>query len=119
MLAYPQIDPVAISLGPVQVHWYGVMYLFAFVSAWAVAMKRSKREGSPLLSSQVEDLIVYGALGVIIGGRCGYVLFYHFDVWLSDPLWLFRVWEGGMSFHGGLIGVSIALVVYALSLIHI
>ena len=113
MLTYPQIDPVAVSLGPVQVHWYGIMYLCAFVAAWLIAMKRARRTNSPLLPDQVEDLIVYGALGVIIGGRCGYVLFYHFDAWLADPLWLFRVWEGGMSFHGGLIGVSLALVVYA------
>lgn len=113
MLTYPQIDPVVVSLGPVQVHWYGVMYLFAFIAAWLVAMKRARRPQSPLLPSQVEDLIVYGALGVIVGGRSGYVLFYHFDAWLSDPLWLFRVWEGGMSFHGGLLGVSVALAVYA------
>jgi len=112
-MTYPQIDPVALSLGPVQVHWYGIMYLLAFIAAWLVAMRRAKAGNTPVQPNQVEDLIVYGALGVIVGGRCGYVIFYHFDVWLSDPLWLLRVWEGGMSFHGGLLGVAVALVIYA------
>lgn len=122
MIEYPNIDPVAVSIGPVtigekvigplQVHWYGIMYLLAFASAWFIAMKRAEKPHSPLQKQQVEDLIVYGALGVIIGGRCGYILFYHFDRWLNDPLWLIRVWEGGMSFHGGLLGVMLAMWVY-------
>ena len=112
MLTYPQIDPVAFSVGPLSVHWYGIMYLLAFASAWLLAWKRSKRADSPIGASQVEDLIVYGALGAVLGGRMGYVFFYNFDKWVADPLWLFRVWEGGMSFHGGLIGVILSIYFY-------
>ncbi len=113
MLQYPDIDPVAFSLGSFKVHWYGIMYLFAFVSAWLVAMHRAKQPGALINKAQVENLITYGAFGVILGGRFGYVVFYNYDYWLTDPLWLFRVWEGGMSFHGGLLGVIVAMMIYA------
>ncbi|MGH1372449.1 MAG: prolipoprotein diacylglyceryl transferase [Cellvibrionaceae bacterium] len=123
MLTYPTIDPVALSLGPfelfgktlgpLEVHWYGLMYLLGFAGAWWLAVSRSNKSHSPVAKAQVEDLIVYGAMGVVLGGRCGYVLFYHFERFLSDPLWLLRVWEGGMSFHGGLIGVAVAMMLYA------
>ncbi len=123
MLTYPTIDPVALSLGPfdlfgktlgpLQVHWYGLMYLLGFAGAWWLALSRSNKPHAPIVKTQVEDLIVYGAMGVVLGGRCGYVLFYHFDRFLSDPVWLLRVWEGGMSFHGGLIGVVVAMALYA------
>lgn len=123
MLNYPTIDPVALSLGPfelfgkalgpLEVHWYGVMYLLGFAGAWWLAVSRSSKAHSPVSKVQVEDLIVYGAMGVVLGGRCGYVLFYHFERFLSDPMWLLRVWEGGMSFHGGLIGVTLAMALYA------
>lgn len=112
-MSYPEIDPIAISIGPLSVHWYGIMYLLAFLTAWGLGMARARRAGSPLKPEQVEDLIMYGAFGVILGGRCGYVLFYHFDNFLLDPLWLFRIWEGGMSFHGGLLGVIAAVFLYA------
>ncbi len=122
-MSYPELDPIALSIGPVtlfgreigplEVHWYGVMYLLAFASAWALAMYRAGASRAPIDRSQVENLVTYGAFGVILGGRFGYVFFYHFDFWLSDPLWLFRIWEGGMSFHGGLIGVTLALVLFA------
>ena len=112
MLNYPNIDPVAISLGPLDIHWYGIMYLLAFAAAWGLAYRRAARTDSPLKPSQVEDLIVYGALGVVLGGRFGYVMFYNFETWLGDPLWLFRIWEGGMSFHGGLLGVIVAILLY-------
>lgn len=123
MLTYPVIDPIALSLGPfelfgksmgpLQVHWYGVMYLLGFAGAWWLAMHRAAKPGAVCSRAQVEDLIVYGAMGVVLGGRCGYVLFYHFDRFLSDPVWLLRVWEGGMSFHGGMIGVVLAMALYA------
>jgi phosphatidylglycerol:prolipoprotein diacylglycerol transferase len=113
MLSYPEIDPVAFSLGPLQVHWYGIMYLLGFAGAWQLAMVRARKTNAPCRPEQVEDLIVYGAMGVILGGRFGYVLFYHFERFLSDPLWLLRVWEGGMSFHGGMLGVILALYFYA------
>lgn len=113
MIQYPDIDPVAFSLGPLTVHWYGLMYLLGFAAGWWLALQRSKRPWSPVRRDQVEDLIVYGAFGVIIGGRLGYVLFYGLDQWIGDPLWLFRLWEGGMAFHGGLIGVAVAMALYA------
>ena len=112
MLSYPDIDPIAFSLGPLQVHWYGLMYLLGFVAAWRLALRRSKRPWSPIRKNQIEDLIVYSAFGVILGGRFGYVIFYNFEKWFSDPLWLFRIWEGGMSFHGGLLGVLVAIWLY-------
>ena len=113
MLTHPNIDPVAISLGPLSVHWYGLMYLIGFAAAWWLAVHRSRRDDSPVKRSQVDDLIFYSALGVVLGGRFGYVMFYNFDKFLDDPLWLLRVWEGGMSFHGGLLGVLLAMWLYA------
>jgi len=113
MLIYPQIDPVALSLGPLKIHWYGIMYLLAFVCAWLLASRNSQRPWAPVAKTQVEDLIVFGAWGVILGGRFGYMLFYSADKWLADPGMIFRIWEGGMSFHGGLIGVALALLLYA------
>lgn len=123
MLKYPDIDPVAFSvgpfslfgweIGPLSVHWYGIMYLLGFASAWWIAYKRSQKKYSPVRKNEVEDLVMYAAAGVIIGGRVGYVLFYYFDRFLSEPLWLFKIWEGGMSFHGGLIGVIVAMAWYA------
>lgn len=112
-LNYPDIDPVAVDLGIVQVHWYGLMYLFGFIAAYVLGQYRAKRPDSPLTPEQVGDMIYYGALGVVLGGRLGYVFFYNFDKFLADPVWLFRVWEGGMAFHGGLIGVLFALFLYA------
>jgi phosphatidylglycerol---prolipoprotein diacylglyceryl transferase len=112
-LSYPQIDPVALDLGPVQIHWYGLMYLFGFVAAYLLGQHRAQRMGSPIAKEQVGDMIYYCALGVIIGGRLGYVFFYNFDKFLDDPIWLFKVWEGGMAFHGGLMGVMLAIVFYA------
>jgi phosphatidylglycerol:prolipoprotein diacylglycerol transferase len=113
LLTYPDIDPIAVSLGPLKVHWYGIMYLIGFAAAWWLGKRRAARPGSPLTPEQVADMIFYGALGVVVGGRAGYVLFYNFEQFLQDPLWLFAVWEGGMSFHGGLIGVIVTMLLYA------
>ena len=125
MLQYPELNPIAftipigpislgnMTIGPFDVHWYGIMYLLAFASAWLIAMHRAKAPTAAVNRSQVENLITYGAFGVILGGRVGYVIFYNFEQWLRDPLWLFRVWEGGMSFHGGLIGVILAMLIYS------
>ena len=113
MLTYSVIDPVALSIGPLKIHWYGIMYLLAFTFAWFLALRNSQRPWSPVKKTQVEDLIVYGAFGVILGGRLGYLLFYSADKWLADPTMLVRIWEGGMSFHGGLIGVGVALLIYS------
>lgn len=115
MLTYPDIDPVAFSIGPLTVHWYGLMYIVAFSAAWLLARHRSRSK--PWLShwtdQQLSDLVFYGALGAVLGGRFGSVLFYNFDRFLADPLWLLRVWEGGMSFHGGFLGVMLAFYVYS------
>ncbi|MGM0769688.1 MAG: prolipoprotein diacylglyceryl transferase [Pseudomonadota bacterium] len=109
MLQHPQIDPVAISLGPLKIHWYGLTYLVGFVAGWWLGRLRARKPWSPLNEDQVGDLLFYIALGVILGGRFGYVVFYNFDAFIADPLWLLRVWEGGMSFHGGLLGVILAM----------
>jgi len=109
MLTYPNFDPVLLSVGPVSIHWYGLMYLVGFLASWLLGRTRAARPGSGWSAEQVDDLIFYGALGVVLGGRLGYVLFYGFENLLADPLSLLRVWEGGMSFHGGLLGVITAM----------
>jgi phosphatidylglycerol:prolipoprotein diacylglycerol transferase len=113
MLAYPNIDPVAVAVGPLKVHWYGLTYLAGIAFAWWLAARRARKDWSPLTRGQVDDLIFYGALGVVLGGRIGYTLFYGGERLLQDPAWLLRVWEGGMSFHGGMLGVIIATFLYA------
>ncbi len=104
MLTYPQIDPVAFRLGPRPVYWYGLMYLFGFATFWILGRIRARREDVVVRPEEVGDLLFYGMIGVIVGGRLGYVLFYATGSLLQDPLMVFRIWEGGMSFHGGLIG---------------
>jgi phosphatidylglycerol---prolipoprotein diacylglyceryl transferase len=111
MLQYPEIDPVAIAIGPLQIHWYGLMYVVGFVAAWWLGRRRAHRLG--LSHDDIGDLIFYGALGVVVGGRLGYALFYGMDQFLANPLWLFSIWDGGMSFHGGLIGVLVAALLFA------
>lgn len=112
MLA-PNIDPVAISLGPIQIHWYGLMYVVGILGLWWLAMRRAKQPGSGWKPEEVGDLVFYGAIGVIVGGRLGYMLFYNFAHYLSYPLDALKVWQGGMSFHGGLIGVLLAMLYFA------
>ena len=115
MLIHPQFDPIAISIGPVQIHWYGLTYLVAFSLFWLLARRRVQ---APDLAQQgwttrdVEDLLFYGVLGVIIGGRLGYALIYKPGHYLSNPLEILMVWKGGMSFHGGLLGVLLALAAF-------
>ncbi len=115
MLTYPQIDPVAFHLGPLSVHWYGLSYLFAFIACWAVLALRIKYSSFPrgFTKEQLSDIVFYAALGVILGGRLGYVFFYIWPSFVENPWVLFQVWKGGMSFHGGLLGVFIALWFYA------
>ncbi len=109
MLKYPEIDPVAVSLGPLAIRWYGLMYLLGFVSGYWLLAKRAERPNSGWTKEQVSDLIFYGAMGVILGGRVGYVLFYNFSAFLDNPIILLQVWNGGMSFHGGMLGVMFAM----------
>lgn len=113
MLTYPNINPVAFSVGPVVVHWYGIMYLIGFAAAWWLALSRAKKPHSGWDSEQVGDLIFYAALGVVLGGRIGYMLFYGFSGFIHQPWTLFEVWHGGMSFHGGMLGVVLATWIYA------
>lgn len=113
MLIAPDIDPVAIQLGPVKIHWYGLMYLVGFAGGWALGVYRAKRPGSGWHPNEVADLLFYVALGVILGRRLGYVLFYNFGHYLRHPLEIFYIWTGGMSFHGGLVGVAVAMWLYA------
>lgn len=107
MLKHPAFDPVAISIGPVNVHWYGLMYLVGFAAAWYLGRRRARVHGWN--AQQVSDLVFYGALGAVIGGRLGYVLFYDLAQTLADPASMLRIWQGGMSFHGGLLGVIVAM----------
>lgn len=113
MLVYPGFDPVALELGPLKVRWYGITYLIAFGTAWWLARRRAALPGSSWKAIDVDDFLFFAMLGVIFGGRIGYVLFYGMGLWLDDPFYPLRVWEGGMSFHGGLIGVLISLAVFA------
>ncbi|KUJ00462.1 prolipoprotein diacylglyceryl transferase [Vibrio sp. MEBiC08052] len=112
-LQFPNIDPVLVSIGPLAIRWYGVMYLLGFLFATWLANRRADKEGSGWTREQVSDLLFAGFVGVVIGGRVGYVLFYGFEYFLADPLYLFKVWTGGMSFHGGLLGVITAMFWYA------
>jgi phosphatidylglycerol:prolipoprotein diacylglycerol transferase len=113
MFHYPNFDPIALQLGPLAIRWYGLMYLVGFAGGWYLARRRAQRPDSPVTVAQVDDLVFYVALGVIVGGRLGFMLFYGFGQILDDPLALFRIWEGGMSFHGGLLGVTAALWLYS------
>ncbi len=113
MLQYPQIDPVALQLGPVAIHWYGLMYLAGFLAGWWLGRVRAARPGSGWRPEEIGDLLFYLAVGVVVGGRLGYVIFYDFSRFLGDPLSLLRVWQGGMSFHGGFLGVLVAMGLYA------
>ncbi len=112
-LHFPEFDPVIFSIGPVALHWYGLMYLVGFIFAMWLAGRRANRPGSGWTKNEVENLLYAGFLGVFLGGRIGYVLFYNFPQFMADPLYLFRVWDGGMSFHGGLIGVIVVMIIFA------
>jgi len=119
MLQYPAIDPIAFRIGPVfghgplEVHWYGIMYLLGFAAAWILARKRAGRPLSTWTPADVDDLIFFAMLGVILGGRIGYVLFYGMSFWAKDPLYPLKIWDGGMSFHGGMLGVILSVSLFA------
>lgn len=113
MFIYPDIDPVALALGPLKIRWYGLMYVIGFISAWWLARRRAAQPGSTWRPVDVDDLIFYAALGVILGGRLGWILFYGLEGVADNPVQILKVWEGGMSFHGGLLGVLAALALFA------
>lgn len=114
MLVHPQFDPIAISLGPVAIRWYGLMYVLGFIGIMLLGRHRIRTQ--PWLNwnlRELDDLIFYGVLGTILGGRLGYILFYKLDYYLAHPLEIFYVWQGGMSFHGGFLGVIFAMLLFA------
>lgn len=114
MLTHPQFNPVALTLGPVSIHWYGLMYLVAFVLFVALGRRHARRR--PELgwdAHKIDDLLLYGMLGVVIGGRLGEVVFFQLPYYLENPLEIFAIWKGGMSFHGGFLGVLVAMGLYA------
>ncbi|MEY4375672.1 MAG: hypothetical protein RJB26_222 [Pseudomonadota bacterium] len=115
MLTYPDIDPIAVAIGPVKVHWYGLMYLLGFLAAWWLGRRRAALPGATWTPEQVDDLIFNAMLGVVLGGRIGYLLFYGRDRVAEDWHYIWRIWEGGMSFHGGLVGVLVAIAWFARS----
>lgn len=108
MLVHPQFDPVALSVGPVRFHWYGLMYLLGFVLFLVLGRRRVKQGLAPITAPQVEQFLFYGAMGVVIGGRLGYVLLYKPAFYLAHPMDALHLGQGGMSFHGGFLGVVIA-----------
>ncbi|MFZ1873947.1 MAG: prolipoprotein diacylglyceryl transferase [Chania sp.] len=112
-LAFPEFDPVIFSIGPVSLHWYGLMYLVGFIFAMWLASRRANKPGSGWTKDEAENMLYAGFLGVFIGGRVGYVLFYNLPLFLDNPLYLFKVWDGGMSFHGGLLGVILVMLWFA------
>ena len=117
MLIHPQFDPVAIHLGPLAIRWYGLMYLLAFVQFWWLGKRRIATQpqwsNAGWTTQQLDDLLFYGVLGVVLGGRLGQVLFYEPGYYFSHPLDILAVWKGGMSFHGGFLGVLLAMAWYA------
>ena len=115
MIVHPHIDPVALKLGPVAIHWYGLTYLVAFgLFLWLASLRVKKPQFADKgwTRRDVEDLLFYGVVGVVVGGRLGFVLFYQLTHYLAHPLEVFAVWKGGMSFHGGLLGVIVAMAVF-------
>ena len=116
MLIHPMPDPIALQLGPIAIRWYGLMYLAAFAQFIALGRVRIRQAHIAVLgwtNENLDDMLFYGVLGVVIGGRLGEVFFYHPIEYLSHPLTILMVWKGGMSFHGGLIGVLVAMALWS------
>ncbi len=113
MLIHPQFDPVLFAIGPLAIRWYALSYIVGFVLFMWLGRRRIKQGNSPFTHEMLDDFLTWGVLGVILGGRLGYVLFYKFSDYLADPISIFKVWEGGMSFHGGFIGVLVAMALFA------
>jgi len=120
-LAFPNIDPVIFRVGPLAVHWYGLGYVVGIMFAWWYGKKllRSHRlwanNQPPMAPEALDDFVIWAALGVVLGGRIGYVLFYNFSYYISNPLAIPAVWDGGMSFHGGILGTTLAMILFARS----
>ncbi len=121
VFVHPQFDPIAISLGPLALHWYGLMYLLAFVSFYLLGRLQIQRDrqASGMTMRDLEDMLVYGVLGVVIGGRLGYVFFYQPGYFFDHPLEALALWQGGMAFHGGLMGVIFAMLLFSARRVHL
>ncbi len=113
MLIHPEFDPIAVRMGPVAIHWYGLMYLIGFGLFYLLGMFRCRQDWRGISRTNLDDLLFYGMIGVILGGRLGFVCFYQPEYYFSHPLAIFEVWNGGMSAHGGFIGVILALLYFA------
>lgn len=113
MIIVPEINPVAFSIGPIAIRWYGLMYVVGFAAAMILGLKRALRQWSPIRPEQFQDLFIYVLVGLIAGGRIGYTFFYNWGYFINHPLEIFAVWKGGMSFHGGLIGVLCVVLLFS------
>ena len=113
MLQYPEINPIALNIGVLQIHWYGLSYLLGICLVWINISFRARKDKSQWDSESISDIVFYAVVGVLLGGRLGYIFFYNHDQFLSEPLIIFKIWQGGMSFHGGLLGVLCAIAVYS------
>lgn len=111
-MKFPELNPVFLSLGPLQFRWYGLMYVLGFIASYFMIRSEVRRKSLSLTRDDVADLVFYGAMGVVLGGRVGYILFYNLEYYLTNPLRIFAVWEGGMSFHGGFAGVIVSMLIY-------
>jgi phosphatidylglycerol:prolipoprotein diacylglycerol transferase len=113
VISYPQIDPVIVSIGPLAIRWYSMAYIAGILFAWWYIRRLTRLPNAPMSATHIDDLVTWGMLAIILGGRIGYVLFYNLPVYLENPMSIFRIWDGGMSFHGGLIGVVLAIILFA------
>ena len=113
MLQYPEINPIALNIGVLQIHWYGLSYLLGICLVWINISFRARKDKSQWDSESISDIVFYAVVGVLLGGRLGYIFFYNYDQFLSEPLIIFKIWQGGVSFHGGLLGVLCAIAVYS------
>jgi phosphatidylglycerol:prolipoprotein diacylglycerol transferase len=119
MITYPTFNPIAVEIGPIgdfgplKIHWYGIMYLIAFAAAWWLGRVRARQPNSTWKPADIDDFMFFGMLGTILGGRIGYVLFYGLSFWAEDKWYPLKLWDGGMSFHGGLLGVLLAFAIFA------
>lgn len=117
-IVFPAIDPVALSLGPLQIHWYGLAYVVGILFAWWYAKRLVSNQslwpnGSPIQPAEIDDFLTWAVIGIILGGRLGYILFYDLATYLANPAQIAMLWKGGMSFHGGLTGCILAMILFA------
>lgn len=118
-IPFPVIDPILFQIGPLAIRWYALAYVFGIIIGWLYARRIINNDslwgpkGSPISQRRIDDFIVFGTIGIVVGGRLGYVLIYDLASFLDEPLKIFALWEGGMSFHGGLVGVIVAMVIFA------